>query len=113
MFEEVFVFPDREVMLQRLLQVSDSHHLIEHLYPKFLKEAGEQVVPAGVVTLIVFAISDYTNGLPFATKYTNDLPSKTKAVLLRLVPEFIEAMIPDERLAGLAKDFYAALPSPR
>lgn len=98
MTETTVVLPSKEEMLERLLKVSGECHLQNHLYPKLLQEAGQEKLPMGVVMMLELAIHDYTEGMP----------PMVNILLNQQMPDFIDALIPDEEAAKEAKDFFAA-----
>lgn len=88
--------PPKDEMLQRLLEVNDSRHFQEKFYPKLLEDAGAQKVAIGVVMLLQLAIYDYTEGMPVTMI----------AVMNMLMPDFIDALCPDEEVAKEAKALF-------
>jgi len=88
--------PSKAEMLQRLLKVDDNGHLQQKFYPELLKEAGSQKVAMGVVVLLQLAIYDYTKGMP---------PTMGVAMNMRM-PDFIDALCPNEEVAKEAKAFF-------
>ncbi|MEK7159761.1 MAG: hypothetical protein AAB766_04655 [Patescibacteria group bacterium] len=97
MDEKRFFLPDRETMLERLLKVNDDVYYREGFYPLLLKHAGERKVAPGVVLLLTLAIHDFTEGMPRVMV----------SLLHAQMPEFIDALIIDPKLAQDAKDFYS------
>lgn len=96
MNEEACVLPDREVMLECLLRVSNQRHLVEYLYPRFLTHAGRDMLPEGVVMLIALDLHDYLK----------DQPPTLAVVLQVFIPMFVRAMSPNEQFADAAISFY-------
>ncbi|MBI2415569.1 MAG: hypothetical protein HYV33_02825 [Candidatus Kerfeldbacteria bacterium] len=96
MSDKTINLPSKDEMLQRLLKVDDNSHLQQKFYPKLLKEAGSQKVAMGVVMLLQLAIYDYTEGMPPAMG----------AVMNMRMPDFIDALCPDEEVAKEAKAFF-------
>ncbi len=92
-----FILPSKDEMLQRLLKVDDNNHFQQKFYPKLLQEAGSQKVAMGVVMLLQLAIYDYIEGMP---------PVMSRVMNMRM-PDFIDALCPDEEVAREAKVFFA------
>ena len=88
--------PSKDEMLQRLLKVDDNSHLQQKFYPKLLEEAGSRKVAMGVVMLLQLVIYDYTEGMP----------PMMGAVMNMRMPDFIDALCPDEEVAKEAKEFF-------
>jgi hypothetical protein len=97
--EGLFTLADKEEMLQRLNAVDDNAHFQERFYPKLLRDAGTQKVPMGVIMMLTLAIHDYSKGMP---------PMIAGMVSMR-VPEYIDALIPDPKLAAEAKTLWAQI----
>lgn len=96
MTDKMFNLPSEDEMLQCLLEVDDDSHLQERFYPKLLKQAGQQKVAMGVVMLLQIAIHDYTEGMP----------ASMGAIMNMRMPDFIDALVPDEEVAKEAKAFF-------
>ena len=83
-------------MLDRLKKVSDSSHLKERFYPLLLQEAGSEKFPEGVVMMLTLAIYDYTQHLP-----------KEMVIAMSMqVPRFIDALVPDPKIASEVKQLW-------
>ena len=87
--------PDHDEMLRRLVSARDNPHYQERFYPLLLQNAGQEKVSMGVVMMFTLAIHDYGQGMP---------PMVTNLVM-RDVPDFIDALIDDKTVAQEAKDF--------
>lgn len=96
MADKVFNLPTTDEMLKRLLKVDDNGHLQQKFYPKLLRQAGQQKVPMGVVMMLQLAIHDYTEGMPQVMSATMNMR----------MPDFIDALCPDEESANEAKAFF-------
>ena len=94
--DKTFTLPSKDKMLQRLLKVDDNNHFRERFYPKLLREAGSEKVAIGVVMLLQLAIYDYTEGMPPAMG----------AIMNMRMPDFIDALCPNEEAAKEAKAFF-------
>ena len=95
--EKAFTLLDKEEMLHRLKKVNDDEHIQKNLFPILLRNAGTQIVPRGVVIMLMLAIHDYTEGMPAAVA----------ALISVQVPAFIDALIPDPKAAEEAKKHWA------
>ena len=84
--------PNRELMLQRLIDVNDESHFQERFYPILLKQAGKEKFCQGVSLMLLLAIDDYTKGMP----------DMVKNVLHSMLPSFLEALLPDEEAVAEA-----------
>lgn len=91
---KIITLPDRDDMLKRLLEVSDSSHLQERFYPILLEQAGQELVtPEGIAMMLALAIHDYLNGLPLIIA----------SQMYMQVPDFIDALVSDAEIAKEAK----------
>ncbi len=89
--------PEREEMLRRLVAANDEPHYQEGLYPLLLKNAGQQRIAGGVVTMFALAIADYTK----------DMPGTMRSLVFMSVPDLIDALVDDKEVADEAKAFLA------
>ena len=85
--------PNREEMLQRLLNVWDDPHITEWLYPILLGSAGYELDALGVISTILQAINDYSRGMP----------EVTGPLLHHWVPQWIDALAINPEVADKAK----------
>ena len=92
---DVFTLPNKDEMLTRLQTIADNSHIQQGLYPLLLTQAGRKKMPIGVVMMLTLAIRDYTQA--------QKLPPMMAKLLLEQVPEFIDALIPDQKMAEEAK----------
>jgi len=90
------VLPSREMMLPRLIEVSDDRYMVEHLYPFLLKQAGKTRVPVGVIVMLDTAIATFME----------DLPLIVQNGAIKLIPKFVDALVEDRKAALEAKNFY-------
>lgn len=92
---KVITLPNREDMLQRLLEVNDDSHAQERFYPILLQSAGQERVAQGIVMMLALAIHDYTEGLP---------PMMVNLMYMQ-APQFIDVLVDDTEVAEQAKAF--------
>ncbi len=95
--EGVIVLPAADEMLQRLIAVNDHLHFQGQFYPILLKDAGRELSANGIVLMLFMAIYDYTEGMP----------PIARVVILDEIPQFIDALVTDPKLAEAAKAVYA------
>lgn len=93
---KTFTLSSKDEMLKRLLKVDNNAHFQQKFYPKLLKEAGSEKVAMGVVMLLQLAIYDYTEGMP----------ASMGVIMNMRMPDFIDALCPDEESAKEAKSFF-------
>jgi hypothetical protein len=58
------IIPDAEELTRRLIGIDNEPHMIEHFYPKLMSLAGTERAGGGIVTGLVLAVNDYTEGMP-------------------------------------------------
>ena len=93
MSETIITLPDREEMLQRLLQVNGGNHVRQGLYPILLNHAGQEKVALGIPTMFALAISAYSSGMP----------TVMAGMVWDYVPAWIDALVDDQEVAAEAK----------
>lgn len=93
MLGKTVTLPKKDEMLRRLLLVNNNSHLQQKFYPLLLEQAGVEKVALGVVMLLQLAIFDYTKGLPAVIGGTLNMQ----------MPNFIDALCPDEEVAEEAR----------
>ncbi|MFH1314959.1 MAG: hypothetical protein ABIH67_01020 [Candidatus Uhrbacteria bacterium] len=98
MSRTVITLPDREEMLQRLMQVNDRNHVQQKLYPILLNHAGQEKVAQGIPVMLALAINDYTTGMP----------AVVAGMVWDYVPAWIDALVDDQDVAAEAKAFFEA-----
>jgi len=98
MSEKVFVLPQREEMLARLIEVDNNSHLQQKFYPRLTNNAGEERVAMGLVLMLQLAIHDYTKGMPMLAP-----------LLSMRMDKFIDALCPDGEVASEAKTIFKEL----
>lgn len=99
MSDKVIALPECEEMTAALIGVFDNDHAIQKLYPRICEYlAGQEKVAMGVVMGLTLAIYDYTEGMP---------PVMSNLVHMYM-PNFIEAIVPDEEVRQEAIDHYNA-----
>lgn len=86
--ETVFTLPDSDTLSAALVSVSDEDHVVENLYPRILRGAGERCTPTTFATLWILALDDYTRGMP-PVVFT---------VLRMHTPEYVRAVIADPQI---------------
>lgn len=100
--EGIIILPDAEEMLKRLVAVDDQPHFQERFYPILLRYAGTEKVAGGVVMMLTMAIYDYTQGMPPLVAF----------LMHREVPQWIDALVTDPKVAEAAKAFHAEVTKP-
>ncbi len=89
------VLPEYEDMLIRLRSVIDEDHVTRYFYPLILRYAGQQRNAQGVVTMLMMAISIYTNSL--------QLPS-VERTLRSSASDYIAVLVDDREVCQEACD---------
>lgn len=98
--DKVIIMPDRDEMTKALIGVFDNSHAIQKLYPRICDQlAGQEKVAMGIVMGLTLAIYDYTEGLP----------SGVSNLVYMYMPNFIEAIVPDEEIRQEALDHHNAV----
>jgi hypothetical protein len=93
MKDEKILLPNRKEMLQRLMNVNSSTHLLEDFYPTILKNAGQEKTVKDLIVIILTAIDIYSE----------NLATIAKDFILEQLPRFVEVLIDDKELAQKAK----------
>ena len=100
MSDNTIMLPDRDTMLQRLLKVNNDQSMQERFYSILLKQAGHKTkVPEGIVTILALAIYDFVNGMP----------PVMSPLMYMLVPDFIDALVIDPKMAEETKKFFGEI----
>ena len=86
-------------MLEQLLRVSDDPDHRNRLYPILLERAGRPCTAHGLVTLLAEAICAHTEGLPEAAR----------DALYTRVPDFVDALLPEDAAEEAKCIFQAGL----
>jgi len=89
--------PDADDMLRRLISVDDNPHKREKFYPIILKNAGRELAGMGVVNMFVFAIHDYTQGMP----------PFMAVMLFDQIDDYVQALVDDEQAKAEALEMVA------
>lgn len=89
--------PNREELLNRLVEVNNDSHLVADFSPHLLKYAGSQKNGMGVVMAFELALADFLQGYP---------PIIGNALRVDM-DRYIDALMPNELVAADAKAFRA------
>jgi len=93
MKNEGIILPDRMEMLQRLMRVDSSVHVLEGFYPELLRFAGQRRTLQDLVNLVFRAIEDFTKNVALIFK----------EYMYKQAPQFIEVLLDDSELIEQAK----------
>ena len=58
----VVTLPNRDKMMRRLMRVNSDPYLHRNLYPLLLKDAGKEYSGPAIVTILLYALSDFAQG---------------------------------------------------
>ncbi|MFG2210516.1 hypothetical protein [Streptomyces sp. NPDC048638] len=94
------VIPDRDE-LSRRIAAADPDRVVPGLYPGILKMAGRTLNGSGVAVALSLAIAEHTRG----PQGDHTPPRVYEALLMKLLPDFVNAIVDDEpvRTEALAK----------
>lgn len=92
----VTVLPDREEILDRLIQ-ADPELLARQVYPAVQRLAGRRMVGVGVSVGVIVAIAE------------SSACAAEAAALRRLAPRLVDALLDDDRVRGDALGFLGAV----
>ncbi|MFI6688036.1 hypothetical protein [Streptomyces sp. NPDC050485] len=87
------VVPARDELARRIAQ-ADPERVVPGLYPGILKMAGRTLTGAGVVVMLSNAIAEHTRG----PDGDNTSPPMYELLLMKLLPDFVHAIVDDEQV---------------
>lgn len=87
---------DPRHIIEKLSEVQNETNLVQRLYPQIAKNAGRELVPSGVVLMLILSVND------FASNY----PPMMYGVLLANIPGWIKALVEDDVMCQLTLDHY-------
>ena len=96
-YDKTVTLPDSDEMMRRLKEVRDMGHLVKHLYPEFLKNAGNEYSAPGIVNMFLFGIDAFMQ---------QGYPPVVNSLVSLSVPRWIDALVDDPEVAAAAKQFY-------
>lgn len=95
MNDKVITLPNEEDIIARLTKVQDDE-LAQKLYKNIAQRAGEEKVAAGIIMIFTLGIYDVCQGYP----------PMIQGLLLRRIPQWVDALVDDKEVAEAAKAFY-------
>ncbi len=96
---KVITLPNRDEMLQRLLELNDSSHLQEHFYPLLLKYAERKCNAPGLLVVLSLVFGEYRQVVPLPPLVTATRNDVMQMLLL------IDALVDDREVVRQAESF--------
>ncbi|WP_371792922.1 hypothetical protein OG285_31800 [Streptomyces sp. NBC_01471] len=87
------VIPDKDELSRRIAE-ADPDRVVPGLYPGILKMAGRTLSGSGVAVALSLAIAGHTRG----PDGDNAPPPVYEALLMKLLPDFVNAIVDDEQV---------------
>lgn len=87
------VVPDRDELSHRIAE-ADPDRVVPGLYAGILKMAGRTLSGSGVAVALSLAIAEHTRGL----EGDNTPPHVYEALLMKMLPDFVKAIVDDEQV---------------
>jgi hypothetical protein len=100
--KSLILLPGPRNMKILLLAVSREPHFKQHLYPRWVDQAREELNPQGVAIMVADGINRYLK------LFEGDAKKRMAAMLDALVVQFIGALVNDLELGAQAYEFYDA-----
>lgn len=86
--EKVFMLPSKEEIMKRLNSLNYDSHLTERFYPLIARNEFQPVNTFGINMIISLALEDYCK----------EMDTSVKAVMIMLIPQFIDKLIDDDEI---------------